>query len=295
MAHEYTIYCDESEQAGAFFGGFYGGVLVPSDRLSPAIATLDRIKREQNLFGEVKWQKVSPNYLAKYATFVDGFFDLLANGGLKARVMFVPAALNPRGLGGYQRNNRYFLLYYQFIKHAFGLRYSGSSEIPRRVRLYLDNIPDTREKRARFKAYVAALSSWREFQKAGVTIDQEQIAEVRSHDHAILQAIDVVLGAIQFRLNDKHRRKPAGSHRRGAKTIAKEKLYRHVLGRIRGLHPGFNVGITTGTLRLEDRWEQPYRHWRFEPKESVVDSSKTKRAGKETKRRDRKATEGAEQ
>ena len=92
MAHEYTIYCDESEQAGAFFGGFYGGVLVPSDRLSPAIATLDRIKREQNLFGEVKWQKVSPNYLAKYATFIDGFFDLLANGGDHGR------SLRPPGL-----------------------------------------------------------------------------------------------------------------------------------------------------------------------------------------------------
>ncbi len=70
---------------------------------------------------------------------------------------------------------------------------------------------------------------------------------------------------------------PAGSNRRGSRTIAKEKLYKHINAHIRSLHKGFNIGITTGTRGdMENLWRDPYRHWRFEPKDAQRDSSKTK-------------------
>src|SRR4029077_13789918 len=41
-----------------------------------------------------------------------------------------------------------------------------------------------------------------------IVIRKESISDVNSEDHVILQAIDVVLGAMQFRLNENTRRFP---------------------------------------------------------------------------------------
>jgi len=59
-------------------------------------------------------------------------------------------------------------------------------------------------------------------------IPEDQIAEVKSHNHVLLQCVDIVLGAIQFRLNDLHKVTPEGKWRRGKRTIAKEKLYKMI-------------------------------------------------------------------
>ncbi len=63
---------------------------------------------------------------------------------------------------------------------------------------------------------------------------KENIADVNSKDHVILQAIDVVLGAIQFRLNDKHTIIPEGKKRRGKRTLAKDRVYKHIQSRTCG-------------------------------------------------------------
>jgi hypothetical protein len=75
---------------------------------------------------------------------------------------------------------------------------------------------------------------------------------------------------MQFRLNDLHKKKPAGERRRAAKTIAKEKLYRYISYRIRCIYPGFNIGESTGHQGdLSNRWK-------FVPKNREYDESKTK-------------------
>jgi len=180
-------------------------------------------------------------------------------------------------LEAYHREHAYHLLYYQFLKHAFGLRYANKGGNPIRLRIYVDKLPDTREKNARFKAFVAGLEHSTEFRESRIVVPVDQIAEVDSKKHIVLQCLDVLLGAIQFRLNDRHLEKPEGNRTRGARTIAKEKLYKHINKRIRELHPHFNVGITTGTPNGEtDRFKQPYRHWLFVPKATRVDDSQVK-------------------
>ena len=74
---------------------------------------------------------------------------------------------------------------------------------------------------------------------------------------------------MQFRLNDKHKEKLPGSSRRGKKTIAKEKLYKHINSRIRDIYPGFNIGITTGKQDdITNLWKHSYRHWMFIPNDA---------------------------
>ena len=281
MGSELVIYADESDQKGTYFSNFYGGALVRSEHIDEVRAVLAARKRELNLFGEVKWSKVTGNYLQKYADLIDTFFDLVEEDKVKIRVMFTQNANVPQRLTPEQRENAYFRLYYQFIKHAFGLAFCNSTNSPIRLRLYLDRLPDTREKAAQFKSFLAGLQSSTAFRRARLLVPVDQIAEVESHQHDVLQCVDIVLGAMQFRLNDKHKLKPKGAARRGKKTVAKEKLYKHINSRIRKIYPNFNIGVSTGTGgNKTNRWLHPYRHWVFSSAEVEWDESRTKRHGR---------------
>jgi hypothetical protein len=108
---------------------------------------------------------------------------------------------------------------------------------------------------------------------AGIKIRKQDIAEVDSKKHLLLQVIDVVLGAICFKLNNKHKEIPEGKKRRGKRTRAKEKVYKHINKKIREIRKGFNVGISIGVARKEDHWLHPYRHWRFIPSEFEIDET----------------------
>ena len=201
MATELVIYTDESDKEGEYFSNFYGGVLVRSQDLSAVIAQLERCKRQQNLFQEIKWQKVTENYLAKYVAMVDAFFDVVAAGAAKVRIMFTNNQYVPQGLTSEQRQTEYHRLYYQFVKHAFGLQHSSAELTPPiRVRLNLDQMPTNSEATAQFKSYVAGLNRNPALMRADVRFDAQQIAEVNSHDHVLLQCLDIVLGSMAFRL-----------------------------------------------------------------------------------------------
>lgn len=277
MSREILIYCDESDSKGKFYSDFYGGVLVQSNHLELVKNLISDKKKNLKLTGEVKWQKVTANYLEKYIELMDLYFDLTKKGFLKSRIMFTQNCNVPQRLDSYHYEHKYFLLYYQFIKHAFGLRYSNQSSKHVNVRLYFDKLPDTIEKCELFKDHIFGLNRYKEFQKNKIKIPREQIAEISSHDHDILQCLDIVLGSMQFRLNDKHKEKPSGQFRRGKRTIAKEKLYKHINGRIRDIYPNFNIGISTGMHNdLTNRWKYPYSHWIFTPSEFKLDLDKTK-------------------
>ena len=279
MALEYVIYADESSKRGRFYSNFYGGALVRSTDLAPVQATLEAAKAQLNLHGEVKWSKVTSQYLEKYKKLMSVFFGLVRQDRVKVRIMFTQNAQVPVGLDVYHQENEFFLLYYQFIKHAFGLGYSNSTGEPIGLRIYLDNLPDTREKRARFKAFLVALNKSSLFMNARIVVRPDQIAEVDSHHHVVLQCLDIVLGAMFFRLNDLHKAKPEGERCRARRTIAKDELYRAINRHIRSIYPGFNIGITTGERKdARNRWLDPYRHWQFTPATYELDSARTKRA-----------------
>jgi len=275
---EYIIFCDESDKVGRYYSNFYGGLIVGASQAQPVTGRLNAAKQRLNLFGEVKWAKVTQRYLEKYAELVNVFFDEVAQGNVKVRIMFRQNARKPVGLTQRQIDSAYFLLYYQFIKHAFGLDLIPPQAEGTGLRLYFDQFPDTREQVDQFKGFLHALGKSTGFQRAAVHIRPEDITEVSSHDHALLQCLDIVLGAMTFRLNDKHKEKPPGTHRRGKRTRDKESLYKVILGRIRQLKPNFNIGISTGGGPLS-RWEAPYQHWAFVSQASEYDQMMTKQKG----------------
>lgn len=274
---EYVIWCDESIKKGQYYSDFYGGILVRSSHLTEVSDTFFLLKQLNNYPNEIKWQKITSNYLDVYLAFVDGLFDLIAQDKVKIRIMFRQSAIEPKNLTSLQKEHAFHLLYYQFIKHAFGLRYSNPNGEPVYLRTYFDKIPDTNEKNELFKNHIYALQSLEPFKEANVKIRREDIVEVDSKKHIELQMLDVVLGAMSFRLNNHHLYRELGKTRRGKRTIAKEKVYKRIRERITEIHPNFNIGITTGRLGgLDSLWTMPYRHWKFVPKEFNVNTDKFK-------------------
>jgi hypothetical protein len=277
----YIIFCDESDAAGKFFSNFYGGVLLGASQYDRITARLKAEKIRLNLLGEVKWAKVSAPYLAKYQELIRAFFEEVHAGHVRVRIMFRQNAHVAVGLSQDQIEGAYFRLYYQFIKHAFGLSHRPPTGLPVALKLYFDEFPDTREAATQFKGYILGLKDNPKIRQAGFTLSPEDIAEIRSHDHVLAQCLDIVLGAMSFRLNDKHKEIPQGLKRRGKRTIAKEKLYKTILAEIYCIKPNFNIGISTG-MSAEERWSAPYRHWRFVPSEVEYHEEMTKPKSKKS-------------
>lgn len=274
---EYIIYCDESISRGRYFSNFYGGALVRSTDLQQIETLLNQKKQEIGFNREIKWSRVSAQYLDRYLDFMNTFLGLIRSDIIKIRIMFTQNKNVPIGLTADQIKNSYFLLYYQFLKHSFGLPYSNPTSEKILIKLNLDQVPDTREKVANFKNYLIGLNKNPQFKEAKIELRADCISEVDSSKHVILQGLDIILGSMAFRLNDGHKEKPEGKRRRGKRTIAKEKLYKLINSQIREVYPRFNIGVSTGLQGdITNQWKHPYRHWLFVPSEYEVDSMQTK-------------------
>ncbi len=249
-----------------------------SEHIDEVESGLRRAKENVGLTREIKWTKIpsKDDLFEAYISVMDRFFEYIKMDMVKIRIMFTQNIHVPMNLTRQQKDNEYYLLYYQFIKNGLGLKHCG--ENPGDViqlRFYFDDLAEgdpTEFKDFIYRLDVNAWGSSRFF------IARENVAEVRSHDHCILQCMDIILGSMCFRLNDKHLEKPPGKHRRAKKTVYKDRMYNHIYRHIREIHPNFNPGCNTG-LRgpLENAWRQPYRHWLFVPKEHRIDIDKSKK------------------
>lgn len=271
MSEEYIIYCDESDEKGDYFSNFYGGALVRGTDLTEVIRTIRAKKAELNLRGEVKWQRVTAAYANKYIALMDTYFDFVKAGKIKIRIMFTQNRNVAKGLTRRHIDEKYFILYYQFIKHAFGLICSPFVEGGAQLKIYPDKIPDTDEKVSQFRSFLVGLARQPEMRSRGIRIHPDNVTDVDSKDHEILQCLDVVLGSINFKLNNKHRALTARNNtRRGSRTKAKDRVYKHIRSRIQDIYPRFNVGANTGQHSADCYWSDPYRHWLFRPRERIV-------------------------
>jgi hypothetical protein len=274
---QYIIYCDESEDKGTFYSNFYGGALIRASEREAIEGLLSEAAKD--ITGEAKWTKITELDEKAYIAFAAQFLELVADGFIKMRVMFTQNIHNTDHVDEYEADAKYFKLYYQFIKHAFGLMYCNEDrQNVNHITIYLDDAPDTKAKLDNFKSYIASLTVLPDFFESNIRISRDDVTEVDSKQHLILQAVDVVVGAIQFRLNEHHKAIQKGKKRRGKRTRAKERVYRAINKRLREIYSGFNIGVTTGQPDGNiSRWRQQYRHWCFKPYQSVMDRTRGKK------------------
>ena len=118
----YILYCDESSEKGKKYSDFFGGCIIDSKDQFELTQALEHKKSELNLKAEIKWTKVTENYLDKYIEMIDLFFEFIKSGKIKVRIMFQRTGTRKETYGDNTVDDKYFKLYYQFIKHSFGLK-----------------------------------------------------------------------------------------------------------------------------------------------------------------------------
>lgn len=111
--------------------------------------------------------------------------------------MFTQNMQAPIGLSRSHVEDQYFILYYMFLKHAFGLQYSNDGAELVRIGLNLEQLPENKDRASRFKDHLCKLSTSPDFVRARIRIDRDNIADVVSHDHDLLQVLDIILGAMR--------------------------------------------------------------------------------------------------
>lgn len=274
---EYILFCDESDQDGPHFKHFFGGLLIGSNDYDAVTQRLEEEKTRLNLFGELKWTKVGESYLPKYEQMISELFEEVRRRDIRIRIMFQPASLASSGSPDLDETEKYFKLYYQFIKHAFHFK---DAAFQRRsgIRIYLDEYPSKTHRKEVFKKYLLRLPrQLGRLEIAGTErfrvsptrwrLSPENITWVNSKDHVLLQSLDIILGAMAFRLKDRHKEKAPNAKIRGKRTRAKEKLYKHIYDEICRIKPNFNIKLSTGLPSGPEKgWSLKYAHWVFKPK-----------------------------
>jgi len=161
---------------------------------------------------------------------------------------------------------------YQFFKHAFGFQHCPPSDLPLELRVYFDKFPANKDEIQNFRNYIHNLQYSEFFKSCRMDLKMENITEVVSHNHVILQCMDIILGAMQFRLNDMHKIKDPETNKRGKKTKAKEKVYKCIYKNISEIRPRFNIGVSTSiNNNIANRWNMVYSHWLFTPSNHFID------------------------
>lgn len=119
------------------------GALINLSDINLIENALNSRKEELNLNGEIKWTKVTDNYLEKYIDMINLFFEFIKSGKIKVRIMFAQNAFVSDGLTKKQTDNEYSILYYYFLKDSFGLRFSNDTPFKNKVNIsfYLDDLP----------------------------------------------------------------------------------------------------------------------------------------------------------
>ncbi|MGN6437228.1 MAG: DUF3800 domain-containing protein [Agriterribacter sp.] len=269
----FYIFCDESLKKGKFYSNFYGGILIDKREFEKVQnALLSKVQDLEMEDSELKWSNVNTFKLEQYKAVMDTVFEFVKADVIKVRIMFTDNRFIALNLTSEHKENQYHILYYHFIKLAFGLKYLVS-DVPVDLEIFFDKLPDTNKKNLQFKNFIYGIQFLPEFTETKIVIKKDSISEVDSKKHVLMQCLDVILGAMAFRLNDLHKEKPEGATRRGKRTLAKEKLYKHINKKIRDIKANFNIGITTGKDgQMDNIFFQSYRHWLFIPSSKTVES-----------------------
>ncbi|MBQ2835749.1 MAG: hypothetical protein IJE68_02815 [Clostridia bacterium] len=216
------------------------------------------------------------------------FFELIKDEKIKVRIMFAQNAFVSDGLTKEQTDNEYSILYYYFLKDAFGLKFSNDTPFKNKVNfsLYLDDLPCSEEQKNGLKNSMFMYN----YELKQSNIEITEIVEIDSKKHVIQQCMDIILGSMNFKLNDFDKIKDEETGKRSKRTIAKEKLYKVINKNIRDIRKGFNVGVSTSNDGdVTNVWKHQYRHWNFISKYSHFDKTLTKKGSQREKTNKSKA------
>lgn len=187
MGQTYNVYCDESSHLENDHHEVMvlGAVWCPLEKVREITMRLREIKLRHGLGPEfeIKWTKISPARRQFYLDILDYFFD---DDDLHFRALVVPDKTKLRHEDFSQTHDDwYYKMYFSLLK--------GVLEPQSSYRIYLD-IKDTRSEK-KIRTLHDFLCAHVQDHKRRVV---ERVQSVRSHEVAILQLGDLLIGALNY-------------------------------------------------------------------------------------------------
>lgn len=246
----YIITSDESVKKGKHYSYFYGGAIIKESEYDDISQILNIYKSNFGLH-ELKRTKISKCNINEYIKVIDLFFTYVLSGKIKVRIMYAPNdQLNKLPQG---QDDAYNKLYYTFLKAGFSL-FNAKENIM--LRLLLDELPEEPIKRKTLKNCI--VRNFNDISKNNynkVLIYKNRIQEANSKTHPILQCVDVIVGTIEFYLNNKN------EEILSTKGQMKLKIFNHIYNNyIKPLNPNFDFNQSTGYFKCYKAWISPYKH-----------------------------------
>lgn len=209
MPETFNIYCDESchlqsEKDAQFM--VLGALRCPDSLHKEVLDRIRTLKKEHGkLFSELKWTRVSHKMLPLYKDIVNFFFD---KDDLFFRAIIVDKAKLNHGAFQQTHDNFYYKIYFRLLERMM--------DPANQYRIYLD-LKDTQghAKISQLKDFLC--NSVYDFSRKMVA----HIQEVRSHEVALLQVVDILIGALQY----------ANRFPLEGKSLAKNELVQYIKNR----------------------------------------------------------------
>lgn len=193
MSQIYNVYCDESSHLENDNQSVMvlGAVWCSLEKVREITMRLREIKERHGLKPdfEIKWTKVSPAKQRFYLDILDYFFD---DDDLHFRALVIPDKSKLRHSDFNQdHDDWYYKMYFSMLKAILEPKSS--------YRIYLD-IKDTRSENKVRKLHNFLCNHVQDHNREIV----ERLQSVRSHEVAILQIADLLIGAVNYVNRDLH-------------------------------------------------------------------------------------------
>ncbi|HRI50280.1 MAG TPA: hypothetical protein PLW65_08860 [Pseudomonadota bacterium] len=277
---DYELYADEAwthinpplNRYWCFFGGVFGET-APLDRLNKE---LKAIKKSHGMTCEIKWTNLKATNSSCCKEMIDCLFNNIRISNIKYRQMFLDRSLiripNP-GESPCSDLDIQFKLYYQFIKHAFGLRYLPT--IPGRnanILLRLDEHSSLKHM-ADLTNFVQHLPTY--WGRSDLTM---QVSFVKSSRNEQLQICDLMMGAAGSHGNKMSLRRANGRRGMTDKQMLRHDLAVYIYEHMRKLDSeergsrAFNWFESTGLQGdPANHHFHKARIWKFKPSQYKLD------------------------
>ena len=183
------IYCDESgiealSDKNAHKYATIGGIWIPAAYRKEFKEKITEIKRNHNVHGELKWNKVSRKYQALYSCLIDYFFS---TQHIRFRVILINAEkVNNDYFNGSSAELGFYKFYYQLIKHWIYDGYEYNVFLDYKVNGNLNRIKELKSflERSNYNAKIS------------------QVQALPSHESIGVQFADVLTGAVAAKFNN---------------------------------------------------------------------------------------------
>lgn len=185
MFKTFNLYCDESchLENDKMPYMLLGYTCVPFNQLKIHKENIDKIKKEHNYYGEVKWCKVSASQSKFYKALIDYFFA----SDMTFRAIVIDKSQINNSLFDQDFSTFYYKMYYQLIHHKL--------DMVNTYNVYLDIKDDLSALKVR-KLKEILQSQY------GVI---RNLQNIRSHETPFLQLTDLLMGAISYHLRNNKR------------------------------------------------------------------------------------------